>query len=110
MLLSLPFRILGGMGLITYPAAPDPRYNNLGDLKAVSKLSNTISDVNSNLSDSANGVNKVVNKPNMIIFLTIIILAILFISFYYMYEQFGSIIDSIMATVKRFFYPEAKSE
>jgi hypothetical protein len=69
MLLSLPFRILGGMGLITYPAAPDPRFKNLGDLNAVNKLSNSISDVNSNLTDSANGVNKVVNRPNLIIFL-----------------------------------------
>lgn len=110
MLLSLPFRILGGMGLITYPVAPDPRFKNLGDLNAVNKLSNSISDINSNLTDSANGVNKVVNRPNLIIFLTIIILAILFISIYYTYNQFSSIIDSVIAGIKNFFYPEATAE
>ena len=110
MLLSLPFRILGGMGLMTYPSAPDPRYKNLGDLNAVNKLSNSISDVNSNLTSAANGVNKVVNQPNLIIFLTIIILAILFISIYYIYNQFGDIIDSAIAGVKGFFYPEAAAE
>jgi len=110
MLLSLPFRILGGMGLITYPAAPDPRFTNLGDLNAINKLSNTMSDVNSNLTDSANGVNRVVNQPNMIIFLTIIILAILFISLYYIYDQFGSIIDTSISTFKNFFYPDVAAE
>jgi len=106
MILGLPFRILGGMGLITFPDAPDPRYKNVGDLKAINKLSNSLSDMNKNFTDSATNVNKVVNQPNLIIFLTILVLAIIFIFIYYFYNEFSALIDGLFSGIKNFFYPE----
>jgi hypothetical protein len=58
------------------------------------------------LTDTASNINKVVNQPNLIIFFTILILAILFIFLYYLYDQFGSIFDTAIAGIKSFFYPE----
>jgi hypothetical protein len=107
MILSLPFRILGSLGIITYPEpARDSKYKDINELNGVMKLSNIVSDVNDSMIDSANKVNKVVNKPNLILFATIIVLSIIFISCYYFYDEFNSIVDRFINFIKSLLYPK----
>jgi hypothetical protein len=103
MILSLPFLLLGtnGLGLIKFPDDGDQDFK---DLKAVSKLGSTVRDVNLIFTDSASSVNKVVNKPNLIIFLTIIVLSVILITLYFFYDQFNSIVDEIVKFVRAALY------
>jgi hypothetical protein len=107
MILSLPFRILGGLGLITYPEkSRDSNYKDLNELQGVMKISNIVDDLNDSMVDSANKVNKVINKPNLILFVTIIVLSIIFISCYYFYDEFNSIVDKLLTFIKSLLYPK----
>jgi len=103
MVLSLPFLLLGtnGLGLIRFP---DESNQDFKDLKAVSKLGSTVKDVNLIFTDSASSVNKVVNKPNLIIFFTIIVLSVILITLYFFYDQFNSIVDEIVKFVRAILY------
>jgi hypothetical protein len=103
MILSLPFLLLGtnGLGLIRFP---DESNQDFKDLKAVSKLGSTVRDVNLIFTDSASSVNKVINKPNLIIFFTIIVLAVILITLYFFYDQFNSIVDEIVKFVRAVLY------
>jgi len=102
MLVTLPFRILGGMGLMTFPDPPDPRYPGINDLPGVMKVGNIVGGINKNFTDSATNVHRVVNRNNFITFLTIIILAIIFITLYYFYDQFSDMIDVGINYIKSF--------
>lgn len=103
MILSLPFLLLGtnGLGLIKFP---DESNQDFKDLKAVSKLGSTVRDVNLIFTDSASSVNKVVNRPNLIIFLTILVLSVILITLYFFYDQFNSIVDEIVKFVRAALY------
>jgi len=106
MILSLPFLLLGtnGLGLITFP---DEKNQDFKDLKAVSKLGSTVKDLNYMFTDSASSVNKVVNKPNLIIFITVIVLALILITSYFFYEQFNSVVDVIVRFARAVLYPKS---
>jgi len=107
MILSLPFRILGGLGLITYPEkSRDSNYKDLNELQGVMKMSIIVDDLNDSMVDSANKVNKVINKPNLILFATIVVLSIIFISCYYFYDEFNSIVDKFIIFIKSLLYPK----
>jgi hypothetical protein len=110
MILSLPFRILGGIGLITYPDPPDPRLTNLSDLKAITKMSNVVGNINSTLTDSAKDAGKVINKPNMIIFFTILTLSLIFLMMYFFYEQFGDLVNGILGFFLKLLYGSSSNK
>jgi hypothetical protein len=42
--------------------------------------------------------------------LTIVVLAIIFISFYYFYEEFNTLLDEIFKFFKNLFYPKESNE
>jgi len=110
MLLSLPFRILGGMGFIDFPPKPDEKLKNVGSLPAITQLNNTLSSVNSTFTDSASKAHQVVNRPNLIIFLTIIVLSIIFITMYFFYEEFESLTDNVIKFIMKILKTGSTSE
>ena len=100
MVLSLPFKIMENLGLI----------QKVDGKEAIDRISDSIGNVNSSFVDTANSVPKVVNKPNMKIFLTIVVLSIIFISIYYFYDSFTPIFDETYKLINGFFYPKAAEE
>ena len=102
MLVTLPFRIFGGMGFMDFPDPPDPRYPGINDLPGVMKVGNIVGGINKNFTDSATNVHRVVNRNNFITFLTIIILAIIFITLYYFYDHFSDMLDVGINYIKSF--------
>lgn len=110
MIISLPFRILGGMGLMKFPDDPDPKYKGLTSLNGVTKVANIVGGVNKTFTESAGNVNRIINKQNLILFLTIVVIAVIFISLYYFYEEFNVILDEIMKFFKNLFYPKDVNE
>ena len=109
MVISLPFRILSGMGIITFPDPPNDEYRNFGDLDGVNKVANIVRDVNLTFTESASKVNTVINKSNLVIFITIVVLAIIFISIYYFYEQFNTLVDLVINFFKNILYPQTEN-
>ena len=110
MVISLPFRILSGIGLVTFPDPPNDQYKNIGQLDGVNKVANIVRDVNLTFTESASKVNTVVNKGNLITFLSIVVLSIIFISLYYFYEEFNSILDEVVKFVKNTLYPKVEAK
>jgi hypothetical protein len=110
MIISLPFRILSGMGLVTFPDPPNDQYKNIGQLDGVNKVANIVRDVNLTFTESASKVSTVVNKGNLITFLSIVVLSIIFISLYYFYEEFNSILDEIVKFIKNTLYPKVEAK
>jgi hypothetical protein len=98
------------IGFIQYPDPPDPKYKDIGYLKAVTKIGNIVDSINTTFTDSASNVNKVVNKPNLVIFITIVILSIILISLYYFYDEFNTIVDEIIKFIKSVLYPKVSEE
>jgi len=92
--LSLPFKILESIGIIS-------RLNK----EPLDTISDNIGSVSGMFTESANNVNKVINKNNMKIFLTILVLSIFFISIYYFYEDFDIIFEKISNFFNSVFYP-----
>jgi len=105
MILSLPFLLLGSIGLITFP---DDKNTDFKDLKAVSKLGSMVKDVNLIFTDSASSVNKVINKPNLIISLTVVVLSVALIALYFFYDQFNSVVDEVVKFARAVLYKEQK--
>jgi hypothetical protein len=104
MFLTLPFRLLGAVGFITFPdEVREDRYKEVKDLKGIMKFSNMIDDINSSMIDSAKEAHKVINKPNLTIGLTILTLSIIFITFYNFYDQFNTLIDEIIKFIQWIF-------
>lgn len=110
MLLSLPFRILKGMGLITFPDPPDPNLKNVGDLPAITKIGNSIGRVNKDFTDSASKAHEVINRPNLIIFSTIITLSVIFITLYYFYDHFEALVDNVIQFIQKILKTGAPQE
>lgn len=91
---GLPFKILEGMGIL----APQPK-------EPLDRIADNIGSMNSMFTESSNNVDKVINKPNMKIFLTIITLSIIFISLYYFYQDFDIYFEKIGNFFDSIFYP-----
>jgi hypothetical protein len=100
MILSLPFKIMENLGLI----------QKVDGKEAIDRISDSIGNVNSSFVDTANSVPQVVNKPNTKIFLTIVVLSIIFISIYYFYDSFTPIFDETYKMINGFFYPKVVEE
>lgn len=100
MILNLPFKIMENLGII----------QKVDGKEAIDRITDSIGNVNSSFVDTANSVPQVVNKPNSKIFLTIMVLSIIFISIYYFYESFTPIFDETYKLINGFFYPKAAEE
>lgn len=111
MIITLPFRIFGSLGLITFPEpVREERYKSVKDLSGIMKTSYMLEDVNKSIVNAAGDMHNVLSRRNVIVMLTIVVLSIIFITFYIFYDEFNTVVDEVIKFIKMVLYPNKNDE